>query len=90
MKVSFKNSFLKSIQKIRNSELKEDIFEVISNVENAQSLEEIQNFKKLKGYSVYFRIRIGDYRIGIKWVEETKTVFFVTFDHRKNIYKKFP
>ena len=90
MKVSFKNSFLKSIQKIRNSELKEDIFEVISNVENAQNLIEIQNLKKLKGYSVYFRIRVGDYRIGIKWVEDNQTVFFVTFDHRKDIYKKFP
>lgn len=90
MKVGFKNSFLKSIQKIRNFELKEDIFEVISNVENAQNLIEIQNLKKLKGYSVYFRIRVGDYRIGIKWVEESQTVFFVTFDHRKDIYKKFP
>jgi mRNA interferase RelE/StbE len=90
MKVGFKNSFLKSIQKIKNFELKEDIFKVISNVENAINLNDIHNIKKLKGYSVYFRIRIADYRIGIKWVEETQTVFFVTFDHRKNIYKKFP
>ena len=81
---------MKSIQKIKNFELKEDIFKVISNVENAINLNDIHNIKKLKGYSVYFRIRTADYRIGIKWVEETQMVFFVTFDHRKNIYKKFP
>jgi hypothetical protein len=49
--------FLKSIQKIKNFELKEDIFKVISNVENAINLNDIHNIKKLKGYSVYFRIR---------------------------------
>ncbi len=57
MKVGFKNSFLKSIQKIKNFELKEDIFKVISNVENAINLNDIHNLKKLKGYIFYFRIR---------------------------------
>lgn len=90
MKVGFKNSFLKAIQKTNNLELKEGVFKVIDSVENAQNFNEIQNLKKLKGYSVYFRIRVGNYRIGIKWDQESQTVFFVTFDHRKNIYKKFP
>jgi hypothetical protein len=56
--------FLKSIQKIKNFELKEQIFKVISNVENAINLNDIHNLKKLKGYIFYFRIR----KVIIEWV----------------------
>jgi hypothetical protein len=56
--------FLKSIQKIKNFELKKDIFKVISNVENAINLNDIHNLKKLKGYIFYFRIR----KVIIEWV----------------------
>ena len=35
----------------------------------------VANLKKLKGESQYFRIRSGDYRIGIK-IEEDLVTFF--------------
>jgi len=44
--------------------------------------------KKLNGYNFHYRIRIGEYRIGLKVVGDT--IVFVTFDHRKDIYKTFP
>jgi mRNA-degrading endonuclease RelE of RelBE toxin-antitoxin system len=34
-------------------------------------------------------LRAGDYRIGLKWDEEEKILYFVTFNHRKDIYKAF-
>jgi len=64
MDVAFKNSFLKSIKKLRDKSLKDDIFEAINSAEEAQTLDEIPNIKKLIGYTVYHRIRIGDYRSG--------------------------
>jgi mRNA interferase RelE/StbE len=83
MKTAFKASFLKAIRKIEDNQLKEDIKNAILNVESAKNIKQIKDLKKQ-----YFRIRIGNYRIGIKIEEDT--VFFVEFDHRKNIYWTFP
>jgi len=88
MKTAFKASFLKAIKKIDSNQLKTDIANAILNVESAESLRQISQLKKLKGYKQYYRIRIGDYRIGIKI--EGDTVFFVDIDHRSNIYRIFP
>ena len=69
MNVAFKSSFLKNIKKVKGVGLQEAIFEVINHVEQVESLTDIKNIKKLKGYSIYYRIRIGNYRIGLKWEE---------------------
>ncbi|MCA9917044.1 MAG: type II toxin-antitoxin system RelE/ParE family toxin [Anaerolineales bacterium] len=42
----------------------------------------------MQGYESYFRIRLGDYRIGIE--VENQTVIFVRILHRKDIYRRFP
>ncbi|HEX8163106.1 MAG TPA: type II toxin-antitoxin system RelE/ParE family toxin [Pyrinomonadaceae bacterium] len=62
--------------------------EVIEAAEKADSLTELPNLKKLKGGGNYFRVRIGDYRIGVALVDET--VVFVRFLNRKDVYKHFP
>lgn len=88
MKVEFKKSFLKELHKLRNKSLKNSIARCIEQVESAGSVTQIKNIKKLAGYDDYYRIRIGDYRIGIKI--ELNTVYFVVFEHRKDVYKNFP
>jgi len=88
MKVEFKASFLKAIKKIKDQQLKSEIADAIKEVESAEDLRQIKNLKKLKGYKYYFRIRMNDYRIGLKI--ENETVYFVDIDHRKNIYRIFP
>ena len=88
MKVEFKKSFLKELQKLRNKGLKNSIADCIVQVESAQSINQIKNIKKLAGFEDYYRIRIGDYRIGVKIEEDT--IYFVVFEHRKDIYKNFP
>ncbi|MDO8095007.1 MAG: type II toxin-antitoxin system RelE/ParE family toxin, partial [Candidatus Brocadiales bacterium] len=62
--------------------------EIIEAVEKSYSLSEIPNLKKLKGSGNYFRLRAGDYRIGIRL--ENDIVIFVRFLNRKDIYKYFP
>jgi mRNA interferase RelE/StbE len=88
MKSAFKASFIKSIKKIDSNQLKTDIANAILNVESAENPKQISQLKKLKGYKQYYRIRIGNYRIGIKI--EGDTVYFVDVDHRGNIYQIFP
>jgi mRNA interferase RelE/StbE len=88
MKVEFKKSFLKELKKLKNKSLKSDIADCILQVESAQNLSQVKNLKKLTGYDVYYRIRVGNYRIGLK--VEKDVVYFVVFEHRKDIYRGFP
>ena len=62
--------------------------EAIEQVEAAPSPRDVPNLTKLSGSSGFYRIRIGDYRIGIL-VEENE-VEFVRFLHRRDIYRYFP
>jgi mRNA interferase RelE/StbE len=88
MKVDFKKTFLKELEKLKNKSLKNSIYNSIIQVELAESISEIKNIKKLAGFEMYYRLRVGDYRIGLKL--ENDTVNFVIFEHRKDIYKTFP
>ena len=49
MEIVFLDSFNKDILKTKDKKLKEKIFEVIVEIENAQSLSEIRNLRKLTG-----------------------------------------
>ena len=88
MKVEFKKAFLKEIKKLNDKSLKNLVAECIIQVESADKISQIKNIKKLSGYDNYYRVRVGDYRIGIKITEDL--VYFAAFEHRKDIYKKFP
>ncbi|MEH2150668.1 type II toxin-antitoxin system RelE family toxin [Nostoc sp.] len=51
---------------------------------------ELGYIEKLKGYSDKYKIRVGDYRIGITLAQETKTLICQRVAHRKDIYRIFP
>lgn len=89
MIVEFDKSFEKSLDKIKNKALFPKIEKIIINCENSKSLSEIPNVKKLAGYKTYYRIRIGEYRIGFEMIEK-QTIRFILIAHRKDIYKSFP
>jgi len=85
----FKKSFARDLKKkARGIKLRSRIQEIIHEVNNAESLYEIKNIKKLKAEGDYYRIRFGNYRIGLKIKDET--VIFVRFLHRNEIYRYFP
>ena len=88
MRVEFRASFAKDLRSIRDKDLSKQIKKTIEWIEQAQRLEEIANLKKLRGKGNYFRIRIGEYRIGI--AVENDTVTFVRCLTRKEIYRYFP
>jgi mRNA interferase RelE/StbE len=60
----------------------------IEEVEAAENLGDVNNLKKLKADGNYYRIRVGDYRIGIAVNENI--VIFVRVLHRKEVYRYFP
>lgn len=88
MKVEFKESFARDLKGVKDKSLLKRAGEIIEAVEKAGSPGEISNVKKLKGGGNYFRLRVGDYRVGITL--ENDTAIFVRFLNRKDIYKYFP
>jgi mRNA interferase RelE/StbE len=64
------------------------LISIITEVENASNFTQIKNLKKLTGFRNFYRIKMGDYRIGLQI--EKDTVVFAAFAHRKDIYKHFP
>ena len=88
MKVEFRDSFAKDLKGVKEKGLLGRVREVIEAVEKADPLAELPNLKKLKGGGNYFRVRVGDYRVGVAL--DGDTVIFVRFLNRKDIYKHFP
>jgi mRNA interferase RelE/StbE len=88
LKVEFRESFLRDIRKIKDKAVLEAVKKAIEDVESVESPAEITNLKKMHGSRGYFRIRLGDHRIGLKL--ESDTLQFVRFLHRKEIYRFFP
>jgi mRNA interferase RelE/StbE len=89
MTVEFDKSFEKSLDKIRSKRLYQRIDGIILECEEANSINELQNVKKLSGFRSYYRIRLGDYRLGIEMINEN-TIRFIIIAHRKEIYRSFP
>ena len=60
-----------------------------------EALESADPFKlgyleKMKGYSDKYKIRIGDYRIGITLDKNSQTIICERIAHRREIYRIFP
>jgi mRNA interferase RelE/StbE len=88
MKTLYEKSFGRDLKKIKDKRLLKQVQKIIAQVELATSLADLQNVKKLEGYTTYYRIRVGEYRIGIEVLEGQ--VIFVCFLNRKDIYRYFP
>jgi mRNA interferase RelE/StbE len=88
MKVKFNRKFLSDIKSIKDKKLKEQIKNVIIQLEEAQNLSLVKNIIKIQGYYSFYRIRIGDYRIGIEF--ENEEIEILRFLKRNDIYKVFP
>lgn len=46
--------------------------------------------EKLRGYSQYYRFRVGDYRVGWRLDFELNQIKFLRVRHRKDFYRYFP
>lgn len=88
MKAEFSNRFLKDIEKLPNMAAKSAVADAIEAVEAAPDSTTLVNIKKLSGFKNAYRIRVGDFRIGLFITGETAE--FVRVLSRKDIYKLFP
>jgi mRNA interferase RelE/StbE len=88
MKVEFLRKFVTDLDKLNVVNVKVSVIRTIELLESVNTLSEIPHLKKLKGHKSAFRIKIGEYRIGI--FVRGKTIEMARVMHRKDIYKVFP
>jgi len=88
VKVIFRRSFAKDLKKIRRKALRQELQAVLEQIEQSTTLYDLPNVKHLTSEGSYYRIRIGDYRLGLLVEDDTVTV--VRFLHRRDIYRYFP
>ena len=88
MNILVDKSFEKDITKLTDRKILNSIADCISEIQLKNKLSELSNCKKLKGSKNCYRLRIGDYRIG--FIFENNTIELIRFLHRSKIYKFFP
>jgi len=88
MRTAFRKSFTRDLKKIKDRNLLDRLRQVIEQVEASENLSSVPDLKKMAGTANFYRIRVGDYRIGI--VVEGDCVEFVRCLPRRDLYRFFP
>jgi mRNA interferase RelE/StbE len=73
VKTLFLSSFLRDVKKLPDAGIRravkraiQAVKRAIQKVESASDLLEINSIKRLSGHPGYYRIRLGEYRLGLK------------------------
>jgi addiction module RelE/StbE family toxin len=89
LEVQYRQAFLKDLKQLKSSTSYQRIYDLaFTTLEVINTLEEISDIKAMRGYAGRYRIRIGDYRIGIEVNEDVIEVMRVL--HRREFYNYFP
>lgn len=88
MKIEFRKSFERDLRKIKDGATLQRIQAVVEAVESVKSFSDLSGIKKLKAEGSYYRIRVGDYRIGLSLNGDI--LVFVRLLPRREIYRYFP
>ena len=89
MRILYARKFNADLDAIRHDlNTKKRLLEKIQELKRIDSLFDTKKIKKIVGYPGYYRIKIGDYRLGLKLTGDTLEL--IRFLHRKDIYRRFP
>ena len=89
MKTEYLPSFIKDLKKLKKTPIYPEIRKLaFQTIPDYQNIIECKNLKKIKGHKDAYRIRVGDYRLGI--FIDNEIVTFSRVLHRKDVYRYFP
>ncbi|NJY62074.1 plasmid stabilization protein [Salinimicrobium sp. CDJ15-81-2] len=88
MIISYNRKFKKDLEKLKEKNIKAALKSVIQELKEKQSLSDIKGVKKISGHPTAYRIRIGNYRLGL--YHNNGTLSLQRFVKRNDIYKVFP
>jgi mRNA interferase RelE/StbE len=82
-KVEYKKRFLKELSKLPHGvQAQEDLV--------CENPFDLRYPEQMRGYPGKYKIRIGDYRIGVTLNKQKKVIVCNRIAHRKDIYRLFP
>ena len=70
MNVEYAKSFLKDVKRLNDRKVKQRLEASLILFESVSDLHEISGIKAMSGNSGYYRIRIGQYRLGLKHMQD--------------------
>ena len=88
MNIRYRKKFLKELARLPSSIRTTIESFVFTQLPILNSISESKNIEKLKGYDQYYKVRFGNYRVGLFLDDDT--LFVERVLHRKDIYKYFP
>lgn len=88
-RVQYTRTFLKEMARLP-SQLRSRVEEIAFGEEIKQDPFLAGKTQKLTGYQNYYKIRIGDYRLGLQINVDSQIIEFQRVLHRREIYRKFP
>ena len=89
MNIEYLPSFIKDLKNLRGNAIYQAVYTIaFEEILEIKDLRDIQNLKKMKGEASAYRIRVGNYRIGV-FITAT-TITFSRVLHRREIYRYFP
>ena len=88
MELDFQTSFTRDLRRIRSAEVHQRVLRKVGELEAAPTIGDVSGTTKLTADGRHYRIRIGDYRLGI--TIEGEVAVLVRFLHRREIYRAFP
>lgn len=89
MNVQYRQAFLKDLKKLKGLDAYNCIYAIaFDDLPAAASLQDVSNIRAMQGHNNRYRIRVGNYRIGIETTEDGIEVIRVL--HRKEFYRFFP
>ncbi len=88
MRVESTPAFRRDLRRVISRNTQSRVQEKIEEMETASTLFEVSNVRRLTGEGRHYRIRIGDYRLGITL--EGEAVVLRRFLPRGEIYRYFP
>lgn len=88
MEVRYSKKFLKQLASVPSEtrvKIEEFVFNELTSVPSISSLGKVE---KMQGYHGFYKVRFGNYRVGL--AIENEVVIVKTVMHRRDIYKFFP
>ena len=87
MQLNISKSYLRDLRGI-NHTVQLQANDTLEKLKQAHAFSEIQHLEPIIGHPGYYRIRIGQYRIGLRW--DGEKFFAERIGPRGNIYKVYP
>ena len=90
MHLEYSDEFKQSVKKIKDKIALNRLNDLIAKLEAAHNLKEISNVETLSNFPFTYRIRIGNYRLIVEYLDGAITILLLKYVKRnEKTYKKY-